>query len=103
MAASDLTLVAGETRDVYMILADRDGPVPAGTYDSFTYRLKQGGTVVATASVTYIANGRVKVAFNATSTATPGRYSGTVRATRANSTFAVFPSERSHSVNIRED
>lgn len=102
MAASDLTLVTGETRDIYMVLADRDGPVPAGTYDTYVYRLKQGATVVQTASVTYLTNGRVKVAFTATNTATPGRYAGEVRATRGNGTYAFFPSERPHSVLIRE-
>ena len=98
----DLTLVQGETRDIFMVLADRDGPVPAGTYDSYTYRLFQHGTVVATTTGTYLSNGRVKFAFDATDTAVPGVYSGDVKAVRANSTFAIFPSERPHAVEIRE-
>ena len=99
---ADLTLVQGATRDIFMVLADRDGPVPAGTYDSYTYRLFQHGTVVATTTGTYLSNGRVKFAFDATDTAAPGVYSGDVKAVRANSTFAVFPSERPHAVEIRE-
>ena len=99
---ADLTLVQGETRDIYITLADRDGPVPAGTFDSYTYRLYQHGTTVATTSGTYLSNGRVKFSFDATDTTTPGVYSGDVKAVRANSTFAVFPSERPHAVEIRE-
>ena len=99
---ADLTLVQGETRDIYITLADRDGPVPAGSFDTYTYRLFQHGVTVATTTGTYLSNGRVKFAFDATDTTAPGVYSGDVKAVRSGSTFAIFPSERPHAVEIRE-
>ena len=99
---ADLKLVQGATEDIYMVLADRDGPITAGSFSTFTYELLTAGTVVQTTSGTALAGGRVRFSFDATDTATPGNYTGHVRATRANSTVAFFPSERAHTVVIRE-
>jgi hypothetical protein len=99
---ADLTLVQGETRDIYITLADRDGPVPPAR----STPTRTGCSSTAPPSLRLPArtcpNGRVKFAFDATDTAAPGVYSGDVKAVRANSTFAVFPSERPHAVEIRE-
>lgn len=99
---ADLELVKGATEDIYMVLADRDGPITSGSFSTFTYELFQNGVVIQTTSGTALPAGRVKFSFDATDTGTPGHYQGHVRATRANSTEAFFPSGRAHAVVIRE-
>lgn len=99
---ADVTLVKGETKDVYVVLGDRDGPISLGGFSTYTYEMFLNGAVVQTATGTALSAGRVKFAFDATDTATPGVYQGHVRATRANSTVMFFPSERAHVVRVRE-
>lgn len=99
---ADIELVKGETVDVYVVLADRDGPIPDGTFSTITYDLFSGGSRQQTVTGTALANGRVKFSFDATDTSVPGIYQGHVRAERSSTSRLFFPSERPHVVVIRD-
>lgn len=98
---ADVTLVQNEVVTVAMEMADRNGPIPDGTFSSGVYRILSGGTIIGSCSVTIAAGGIVYVPFAATETDVPGVFEGNLRMVRGDGSVLFFPSERNHTVTIR--
>lgn len=99
---ADLTLVEGETVTVRIQIADRNGPIPLGTFSAVHYDILDHGSAIQSCTGSMEADGWCEFTFDATDTGTPGQFTGHVRAVRGDSTTLHFPSERRHTVHIRQ-